>query len=103
MTRNTKKTPHAENEILAERFPDKFRFELTELKRAGNQQKKYDVSLLVKWLGNDPLSTSQFKKRIQDETGMSRATFFRLLAEAEKQKRIVYDGIANTWERPKTL
>ena len=68
------------------------------LKQPG-KQKKYDVMLFVKWLGTDQLATKAFQRRLKEETGMSEATFYRMLQEAEAQKLIVFDGQTNTWEK----
>jgi RecA-family ATPase len=62
-------------------------------------QKRYDVGLLLKWLGTDCLKASQFCKLLMDEEGMSKATFYNLFEEAKKRNLIIFDGISKTWER----
>jgi hypothetical protein len=60
---------------------------------------KYHASQLWTYLGNECLTTIKFAKKVRDETGMSSSVFYELLAKAEKDKMIIKDGIANTWER----
>ena len=72
----------------------------TELKPPRTSDKRYHVAMLPKFLGQDHLSTTQLLKRLSDETGMSKPTFYRLLPRAEKQKLIFHDDITKTWEIP---
>ena len=60
---------------------------------------RYDLSLFAKLLGNECLSTRAFCRRVMDETGMSRSSFYALKIQAENLKLIAYDHIAKTWER----
>lgn len=50
-------------------------------------------------LAGDELTAAQFRKKAMDETGMSKSTFYNLLAEAEKRKMIIKDGTNGKWER----
>jgi AAA domain len=60
---------------------------------------KYNVKQLVEILGNEEFATGVFRRKVMDETGMSKDSFFRLLKEAEVQKLIARDGQTQTWER----
>jgi len=60
---------------------------------------KYSVDSIIEALGDKALKISVLKKAVRDATGMSSATFYRLRDEAEKTKRIAYDGQTDTWER----
>jgi hypothetical protein len=44
---------------------------------------RYDMHMLVYWLGNKRLKTGEFEKLVKTETGMSHGTFHKLLKEAE--------------------
>ncbi len=68
-----------------------------ELKKAsGAAVKQFRVDQLVDLLTR-PMSAAQFRKIALDETGMSRATFFRLFAEAKTSGTITTNN--GKWER----
>jgi hypothetical protein len=75
------------------------------LKRQKNAQEKTiernsDPSVLVHWLGTQHLTTPKLCKRVMDETGMKKTTFYRALEKAFKQKLLIRDGISGTIEVP---
>lgn len=59
---------------------------------------KFGPPILVQWLGNDCLPTGQLRKRVMEQTGMSRSLFYELLKEAEAENLIIWDGATQTWE-----
>lgn len=60
---------------------------------------QYKPEDLAEVLGGDDLPTKDFLKRVKDETGMTKDTFFRLRKIAEDQKIISFDKVSKTWER----
>jgi AAA domain len=81
------------------RAPDLDPEELRQQRKPGPAT-KFDVNQIVSALNGDTLSTPQLKKRVVEETGMSRSKFYELLIQAEKRKLLVKDGQTNTRERP---
>jgi hypothetical protein len=81
------------------RAPDLDPEELRQQRKPGPAT-KFDVNQTVSALNGDTLSTPQLKKRVVEETGMSRSKFYELLIQAEKRKLLVKDGQTNTRERP---
>jgi hypothetical protein len=69
-----------------------------DLKRPGGRPPKFKVQDLVNQLGDDELTTAEFKKRVIDETGMSPTTFYDLKREAEKAGLISQNKISGKWE-----
>jgi AAA domain len=62
-------------------------------------QTEFGAERLRTILAGDELSSAELRKRAMDETGMSKSTFYNLLAEAETKKLIIKDGITKKWER----
>lgn len=70
------------------------------------RQAKYGVQDLVDWLGKSKCgkrigcikTTTAFQKRVSEETGMSRAKFYELLKEGEKQDRYQRYRDGDGWE-----
>jgi hypothetical protein len=65
-------------------------------------QSKYQVEQLADLLANDELTTNEFRLRVMNETGMSKTTFFELLAKALKGNLIWKAKMSNKWERIQT-
>lgn len=59
---------------------------------------KFSEDDLIKWLSDQSLRATEFQKLMEDETGMSRATFFDLLTKAEKNGSIFQDQISKEWQ-----
>ncbi len=55
----------------------------------GGSVKSFTAEMIIDCLGKRKLSTSAFQKRCADESGITRATFYRLLGEATKAKKII--------------
>ena len=84
------------NYPLFELAPD---LDPAELRQApGKNKSQYFVNDLVKQLGNDDLTAKEFQKRCMDETGMSRAVFYRLLEKAAAKKLIAKSAVDGKWE-----
>jgi DNA-binding PadR family transcriptional regulator len=45
------------------------------------------------------LTTAELRKRVMDNTEMSKTTFYDLLKEAEARGLIAKDGTTDKWER----
>jgi hypothetical protein len=71
-------------------------------KRAGGQV-RYEVAQVVQLLGNRCLKTSNFCKRVREETGMASSTFHELLKKAEKAKLITKNVVTEEWETLKPV
>jgi hypothetical protein len=72
------------------------------LKRPGGRPTKYSVDDLLEHLGNDELTTTQFKIRVMNETGMSKSRFYLLLNQALTQKLIVKSKLTQLWFKSPT-
>jgi hypothetical protein len=68
-------------------------------RRKGGFEIKYSAKQLAEILGNEELPAAKFRRKVMDETGMSRDSFYRLLKQAEVQELIARDGQTQTWER----
>jgi hypothetical protein len=67
--------------------------------RKSGPTSKFQPKQIAQILGSQEMTTTNLKKLVMDETGMSKSLFFELLATAQEQKLIAKDGITNTWER----
>jgi hypothetical protein len=63
------------------------------LKEPKKRASKYDMHMLAYWLGKKRLKSKQFAILVRDETGMSAATFYQLLKEAEQAGLIRRDPV----------
>ncbi|HOP98630.1 MAG TPA: AAA family ATPase [Verrucomicrobiota bacterium] len=54
----------------------------------GGRTATYTVEMILQALGKRKLTTAQWQKRAADEAGITRPTFYRLMAEAEKAGRV---------------
>jgi hypothetical protein len=72
--------------------------ELKQRKRTG-PPKKGTPEQVAKLLKEQLLTKTKLVKLLQDEIGVGRARAYELVEEAEQEKTIVFDGIANTFER----
>lgn len=65
----------------------------------GGRSAAYSVDDLLNCLNGDDLTTKDFEERFSELTGASQRTFFRLLKDAEKTKRIHKCQIDQKWEK----
>ena len=67
--------------------------DVTELKvpKPTGPQAKYKVKQLLECIGTKTLPAAALKKRVFDETGMEKTTFYELLSEAKKMRLIIAD------------
>jgi hypothetical protein len=66
-------------------------------KRKGGRESNYSVTDVLECLGSEELKTAEFVQKAHEETGMSAATFHRLLKQAEKQKKLSKSKINDRW------
>ena len=52
----------------------------------------FTVPMILKCLGKRSLTSAQWQKRCAEEAGITRATFYRLLADADKFKLATKNG-----------
>lgn len=67
------------------------------LKQSAGRKATHDISAILPYLNGEELTTAEWGKRAQTEGGLSRATFYRLRAEAEKKRRIRLSKISGKW------
>jgi AAA domain len=83
---------------LFQRAPELDPADLKQPSKRGGSSPKYSVKDLVECLGNRQLTTSEFQRLANEETGMSKAVFYRLLPEAEKSGVLHKSRVDSKWE-----
>ena len=68
------------------------------LKKALGRESKFSVRQIVECLNGCEMKTGVLQRRVFEETGMSKPTFHRLLAEGAEQGILSKSGITQEWE-----
>ena len=71
----------------------------TDLKAPKTPTGPYSPKDLAELLGHQDLRSGAFQKLADEELGISKAQFYRILFQAEKLKLLHKDKISNCWQR----
>jgi hypothetical protein len=69
------------------------------LKRAGGRKKEHSADDLLNVLGQQSLTTAEWRKTAEDERGLKGRTFYSLKSELQKLDRVVQSKINRKWQR----
>jgi hypothetical protein len=65
--------------------------------KRGGSEPKFGVEDLLTYLGDENLKTTDFKRKVRNETGMSERTFYKLLQDGLKAGKL-HKAFDETWE-----
>jgi hypothetical protein len=93
--------PQLESFVLRWQYPLMVRDENlnpAKLKKVIGRESRYSVGQIVDCLNGSEMKTGVLQRRVCEETGMSKAAFFRLLTEGAEQGILSKSGITQEWE-----
>lgn len=71
----------------------------SKLKQAGGRPKQYTPDAILDALGDQSLTTSEWQKQAEDETGAKSRTFHLLKGELQKLGRVMQSKVNRRWQR----
>ena len=69
------------------------------LKLAGGRPKRHTVEALLRLLGDQSLSTAEWQKLAQTESGMPKSTFYSLLPQVRNLELAIQSNVNSRWQR----